>query len=158
MTKKYHLELKKAMRIPKGMQFVIFTYELLNSAPFRGASIGCRRLLDFLMLENMEHEGKNNGNLKAPYDQLEAFGIPRNSIKRTITEAEKLGLIEVNWGQRESYNKRYMNTYKLTFLPWTIIGDNGIKYYVEPDNSWRRVTDDDAKIIKGKKPKRRHVN
>src|SRR5690242_16231849 len=74
------------------------TRELRASDAWRSAGINARRFIDFLLLEHMNHGGKENGLLKAPHRQLEDFGIGARRITDTIREAEGLGLVECHRG------------------------------------------------------------
>ena len=150
--------LGKLKVLPPNVPFVQLTYELINSVSWRVMSIPCRRLIDFLLLEHMSHGGMENGNLIATYNQLEGFGIARSSISKIIQEAEHLGLIRVEHGMRSSRNKNYLNRFELTFMPATYNTDNGVKMYAEPTNDWRKVTDDDAKRITGRTPRRLYAD
>lgn len=71
-----------------------------------------RRLIDFLMIEHMNHAGQRNGHLLAPRDQLETFGIGRRLITAAIKEARASGLIDVKPGIG-----RQPSTFTLTWLP-----------------------------------------
>ena len=81
------------MSPPKGEPWVWHSHELVCSPAWRLRSIHCVRLIDFLEVEHMHHAGTENGNLIATYDQLEAWGIGRQYIKRAIEEAVFLGLV-----------------------------------------------------------------
>ena len=69
-------------RPPKGEPWIWLTRELLSSASWRATSINCRRLIDFLLVEHMNHAGTENGNLAAPYDHLVPWGLTRSGIRR----------------------------------------------------------------------------
>lgn len=69
--------------------------------------------MDFLLPEQMRHAGQENGRLKAPHAQLEAFGIaPQYIAAAAITNAETLGLVD---GQRGGI--RVATMYAITWLP-----------------------------------------
>lgn len=67
---------------------------LLQSPTYRALTISARRVLDFLMVEHLTHGGADNGNLLAPYAQLEAFGVRKDSILESLEMLERFGLIE----------------------------------------------------------------
>ncbi len=90
----------EAHRPPKNEPWVWLTRELLNNPAWRARSINTARLLDFLLLEHMNHVGTENGNLKATYDQLVAHGLTRSEIRVAIEEAKFLGLIRFKRGGR----------------------------------------------------------
>ena len=83
---------------PEGEPWCWLTRELLTSPSWLSRSINCRRLIDFLLIEGCNHAGRENGALKATYDQLELFGLSRRLIRSAITEAEFLGLIRTEYG------------------------------------------------------------
>lgn len=112
---------------PKGMPWIWLTLDLMGSEAWRSLTISARRLLDFLMIEHMQHGGKENGGLLAPRRQLEAFGISSHLVSEAITEVETLGFVDVRRGEG-----RRPSTYALTWLP---TGDGA-----EPSNRWRSVT------------------
>lgn len=68
-------------------------------------------LMSFLMDEHMAHAGTANGKLKAPYRQLEVFGLSKRLIGATILDAERKGLIDCHRG-----GQRVATTYTLTWL------------------------------------------
>jgi hypothetical protein len=87
-------------------------------------SINVKRLVDFLMVEHVDHGGKENGRLLAPWNQLVECGIGRRLIAETVSEASRRGLLDVRHGAG-----RAANTYTLTFLK-TFDGE-------PPSNRWR---------------------
>lgn len=100
----------KASRLPPGA-WTPEPLELLESDAWRSAGINTRRFIDFLKREHMRHGGKENGKLKAPWRQLETYGIGARRIGEAITEAERLGLVEVH-----RHGMRTASTYTLTCL------------------------------------------
>jgi hypothetical protein len=92
--------------------FVMIYDDLLSSSAWHSMGINTRRLIDFLMLEWIRHNGRQNGFLLAPRKQLIAFGIHHHFISAAIAEAEKLGLIDVIRGKG-----RIPSRYALTWLP-----------------------------------------
>jgi hypothetical protein len=96
---------------------------VVESAAWRSLSINARRLLDFLIIEQIRHAGKANGALQAPYSQLVKFGITRRLIGRAIEEAERAGFVECRRGFG-----RAPSGYALTWLPY---GDGS-----EASNLW----------------------
>lgn len=104
--------------------FVMLPRSLVASDAWRSASINARRFIDFLLLEHMAHGGKENGRLKAPYRQLEQFGIGRRHVTPAISEAEALGLATCRRG-----GMRVPTEYAVTWLP---LHDN-----TPPTDQWR---------------------
>ncbi len=106
----------KAHRPPKNEPWVWLTRELLASVAWRARSINAVRLVEFLLVEHMSHAGTENGNLKATYDQLVAFGLTRSAIRAATEEAEFLGLIRFKRGGRWAGTNQ-PSIYRLTILP-----------------------------------------
>src|SRR5690242_16864934 len=115
------IERKAPARIPG--QFVPLTRDLLSGDAWRSLSINARRFIDFLLLEHMRKGGQENGNLKAPYRQLEEFGIGAQYVAGALLEAEEFGLVDCHRG-----GMRVATKYTLTWLPSV---DNGI-----PTDRW----------------------
>jgi hypothetical protein len=80
-------------------------------------------VLDFLLIEHMNHAGKENGNLKATYEQLEQFGVRKNSIGDALAELYDVGLVDTVKGPRQVATR-----YELTFFSARA---------AEPTNRWR---------------------
>jgi hypothetical protein len=95
-----------------------------------------RKLIDFLVIEQMNHAGEENGNLKATYDQLEAYGIRRSKIRDAIEEAEAVGLLRCERGGRYAGSNQ-PSTYRLTFY--------GTRDGNSPTNDWKKTTEEDVK-------------
>jgi hypothetical protein len=106
---------RKIHRPPSGEPWVWHTQEMLLSAAWRARTIYCARLLDFLELEHMSHAGTENGNLAAPYTQLEAYSLRRGNISAAIEEAEMLGLLRCERGARIA-GRPQPSRYRLTYL------------------------------------------
>jgi hypothetical protein len=108
---------------PKGQPWIWITREALRSPAWRKLGINARRLIDFLLIEHMNHGGKENGFLLAPRDQLQAFGIGRRLITGAIEEALAAKLIDVKPGIG-----RRPSTFTLRWLPVAIHGgvDQGV--------------------------------
>jgi hypothetical protein len=97
---------------PKGQPWVWIPREVLRSPAWRKLGINARRLIDFLLIEHMNHGGKENGFLLAPRNQLEAFGIGRRHITGAIEKALAAKLIDVKPGIG-----RRPSTFTLRWLP-----------------------------------------
>jgi len=150
MGKRLSSNLRKVGGPPEGEPWVWLTAELITSCAWRGQSIHCRRLIDFLVREHMAHAGTENGNLAAPYDQLNTFGIGRRFIPEAIGEAETLGLIAVHRGGKRNLVEDYASRYRLTWLPAKSV-DQFSRYFVAPTNEWKRTTVDDVRAIRTKR-------
>jgi hypothetical protein len=99
-------------RSGKTEPFVMLPRDLIKSDAWRKQNLMCRRLIDFLMLEQMAHGGTKNGDLLATYEQLEEFGLRDNSIAGAIREAEQRGLVSCRHGTRNIPSR-----FTLTWLP-----------------------------------------
>jgi hypothetical protein len=104
---------------PQGESWIWHTLELRRSKAWQGRSIGCIKLIEFLELEHLQHGANENGQLVAPYSQLEAFGISRRTINAAILEAESRGLIRVDRGGLKGRTLSELNRFTLTYA-WTI--------------------------------------
>ncbi len=105
---------KKTKTLTKTPPFVMLPLALVESDAFRSLSISGWRVLNFLLREHMRKGGKENGNLKAPHRQLEAFGVSPRLIEPAISQLEGIGLIECNRGAMRM--ERVATTYRLTWL------------------------------------------
>jgi len=123
----------RAHRPPKDGPWVWLTRELLASPAWRARSINAVRLVEFLLIEHMSHAGTENGNLKATYDQLVAFGLTRSQIRAAIEEVEFRGLIRFKRGGRW-VGTNQPSTYRLTFLP--------DRESNPPTNEWKGKTEE----------------
>ncbi len=113
------------MRPPEGEPWVWLTRELMTSEAWRTMSKPTRKFIDFLMVENMNHAGTENGNLKATRTQLAEFGLSEHSISGAIEGAEERKLVKVR-----RHGMRIASTYTLT---WLATRDGN-----PPSNSWKR--------------------
>ncbi len=129
----------EAHRPPKDEPWVWLTRELLASAAWRARSINTIRLVDFLCVEHMNHAGTENGNLKATYDQLVAYGLTRSEIRMAVEEAKSLGLIRFMRGGRGAGTNQ-PSTYRLTF--------QADRDGNPPTNEWKGKTEDEITVWK----------
>lgn len=113
----------------KGEAFVKLPRDLLESEAFGSLGLAGFRVLRFLMIEHMQHGGRQNGLLLAPRRQLVAAGIGSHDISPSIEYLERVGLIDCQHGIG-----RRPSLYALTWLP---MSDGAA-----PSNRWRdHVTD-----------------
>lgn len=110
--------------------FAWLTRELIESDALRGLSVNARRFLDFLINEQFANAALENGRLKAPYDQLVAWGLTRECIPAAIEAAIAAGLVR-RTGPRIL---RVATTYRLTF--YATVND-GVA--IPPTNEWKRA-------------------
>ena len=131
----------KERRPPQGEPWTWLTAELLVSPSWRALGINTRRLIDFLLVEHMNHAGRENGRLLATHKQLAAHGLRPSGIKRAIQEAVALRLIDVEFGGRWA-GLNTPNRFKLTFLP----DRDGAT-----SNAWKSLTEQAVAAIKPKR-------
>lgn len=112
--------------------FVPISRAMIESPAFRGLGFPARKVFDFICLEHMSHGGQENGNLAAPYRQLEQLGISRRDVPSAIRMLKSLGFIERTDGAGRLDGRMNMARYRLTFLPDR---DGGF-----PTNEWQDVT------------------
>ena len=108
------------------------TRKLLTSDAWMAQGINTRRLLDFLLVEHMNHAGNENGALKATHDQLRAYGLTGSKIREAIEEADFLGLLRWERGGRWAGSNQ-PSRFRLTFLA---DGEGN-----PPTNEWTRRTE-----------------
>ena len=122
----------KAKRWQMEGAYVRLPLYLLQSPAFRGLSIPARGCLDFLCIEHLTHGGAENGNLMAPYRQLEASGVRKDSIREGLHMLESFGLIErTQYGGRQG-GKANASRYGLGWLPF--------RGEPEPRDRFRKIT------------------
>jgi len=126
---------------PKGSPWVWLPTELLNHLAWRSLSLNARKIIDFLLIEHRHHGGRENGNLAAPYNQLERFGVSRRLIRASFLELEAAGLVRMTRQGGKYAGGRETSTYRLTFYA---AHDN-----VSPTSEWRRS--DGAKVKAARK-------
>ena len=124
--------MRNALGLPKNSGYcVALPLHLLNSPAWLAMSPQCRRFVDALMAEFATHGGAENGNLKVPYDQLQARGIRREVMLDVVFEANALGIAEAIRGQRSYGSRRAPSVYRLTWL--------GTPDGLSPTNDWKSI-------------------
>jgi len=118
--------------------------DLLASPAWRGQSINCRRLVEFLLIEHMNHAGRENGRLQATYGQLVEWGITRRLIRPAIDEAEQRGLVEIEQGARVNVSDSHLAAYRLTFLKAVRRDDFERDYFISPTDEWANFGEDET--------------
>jgi hypothetical protein len=91
----------------------------------------CRKLIDALMAEHADHGGRENGNLMAPYNMLQARGMRRGNILNAIMEAEALGIADPTRGVRSYGSRNCPSRYRLTWM--------GTSDGLTPTNEWKSI-------------------
>jgi hypothetical protein len=127
-------------RPPQGEPWVWFTLDVFQSDAWSAMPLCARRVVERVMIEHMQHGGKDNGSLPVTYDDFQAYGIRRASIKQGISISQELGWIDiVQPGLRGHGIARRATRYGLTWLPrsdWTPASDR-----------WRAVTPEAAQQV-----------
>jgi hypothetical protein len=131
----------KGHRLPPG-PWCWTSLELVESDAWRSRSINTVRFIDFLLRENMRNAGAENGLLKAPYEQLEAWGIGAQYVSSAIEEAEQLGLVDCH-----KPGRRMLSTFALTWL-WLHDGS-------PPSDRWKHYRN--PKLKPPPRPKSRNL-
>ncbi|MBT8005662.1 MAG: hypothetical protein HN578_22345 [Rhodospirillales bacterium] len=130
---------------PKGEAWSWVTAPMLDSPAWRAMGTNTRRLIDFLILEHCRHAGTENGNLMAPYRQLNDYGLSNRLIPAAIEEGELLGLIRCKRGGYRTDNEA--SRYRLT---WMGTAEN------PASNEWKAVTEENIKLWQiGRQDRRR---
>jgi hypothetical protein len=86
----YMKKIRELARHPEGTQFSQLTREMLTSESWKALCHfpNAMKVVFRLIEEHMAHAGTANGDLICAYNDFEAFGIPRRSIRKAITIAE----------------------------------------------------------------------
>jgi hypothetical protein len=82
-------------KIPSGEPFIWLTLEMLQSPAWRALPPAAKGVIERVIVEHLEHAGKDNGRLPVTYVDFEAHGVPRRAIKFGIEVAVALGFIDV---------------------------------------------------------------
>lgn len=135
MQYKAYSSLKKVKWVGKD-QFIIHKRELLESEAWKTMSINCFHLITLLETEYMSCAGQDNGHIFLTYHQIENFGIRYGSIKNTIKEAIKRGLIFIELNEKVGKYGKYMQKFGLTYLPINI-NSSSESYFIQPTNEWK---------------------
>jgi hypothetical protein len=133
MSKNYRLK----NRI--GGQFAPRLIEMLESPAFRVLSRAARQVLARIEIELAHHGGMDNGKLIVTFEQFVEYGVHRHAIAPAIRELEVLGFIEVTeHGRAGNADFRRPSKFRITYRHVN---------RAEPTHEWRRITEDDAKMI-----------
>jgi hypothetical protein len=119
--------------------FVGHSRAMRESPGFAALNLAARRVLDFIELEHLAHGGTDNGNLMAPYAQLEKTGISSRDIRPAIEMLTVFGFIRRTDAGERLGGRPNAATYALTFYP-TFDG-------TPPTEDFRIVTLADVKFL-----------
>lgn len=126
---------------PEGQSWVWMTTTMFGSITFRALGIHARRILDFLLYEHAQHGGRENGNLAAPYRQLEAWGVTAADVRKGMAELIHTGFVARTKEGRRLDGVGVPARYALTWLPTNAGSSNEEK----PTHEWSSVIDRLAK-------------
>lgn len=104
-------------RPPEGESWTWQTSTMLGSITMRALGVHARRILDFLMHEHARHAGQENGNLAAPYKQLEAWGVTAADVRKGFAELIATGFVEVTYRGLRVAGAGAPSRYRLTWFP-----------------------------------------
>ncbi len=133
---------RKFNRPPSGEGWIWLTGELINGLAWRSMSVNCLKLTLRLLLEHINHGGLENGRLVCTYKNFQEYGLTRNKIRPAIEEADFLGLVKHQRGERV-FAKNQPNSYRITFY--------GTSEARDPTNEWKRITTERVKAYRKKK-------
>ena len=105
-------------------------------------SVNCNKLTLRLLLELINHGGLENGRLVCTYKDFQEYGLTRNKIRPAIEEADFLGLVKHQRGERV-FAKNQPNSYRITFY--------GTSEARDPTNEWKRITKERIDSFRSKK-------
>jgi hypothetical protein len=120
---------------PEGQAWVWVTRTMLASITYRALGIHALRILDFLMAEHAGHGGRENGNLAAPYRQLEAWGVTSSDVRKGFEELFATGFVRVTRQGLRQAGGGEPSRYALTWLPTLAAGPNE----GAPTHDWQAV-------------------
>jgi hypothetical protein len=113
------------------------TRTIVASRLYQALGVSARRILDFLMCEHASHGGKENGNLCAPYNQLETFGVTPADISKGFAELIAAGfVVRTKAGLRQAGGGD-PSRYRVTFY----VAKLGFETNPSCLNKWTRIQD-----------------
>jgi hypothetical protein len=113
-------------------QWIAYSREMIESPALRALSLIATRVMHRLEAEHMNHGGAENGRLLVTFDQLEQWGMDRNSIAPAIRELVALGFVEITEHGRGGAETGLPNRFRLTYV--------NSKTKEVPSNEWSRIT------------------
>jgi hypothetical protein len=127
---------RSLMAPPQDTPWLPFSRDMLESLAWRQLSRAGMQVVMRICIEHMSHGAKENGRLAVSFDEFEAYGIRRGSIRKALAEAEELGFIRCTMRGRRAYgaDPGRRGTYRLTFVG-VVIGDGA----GPASNEWRAV-------------------
>jgi hypothetical protein len=110
---------RKANHPPTGEPFIWMTRQMLESPAYRVLSGGGHGVVARVALEHMAHGASLNGSLPVTYNDFEAYGIRRRSIRQFLEEAVVLGFVARTQKGRKAIGEfeGAPALYRVTWLP-----------------------------------------
>lgn len=96
-------------------RFVRLSVEVMESPQWRGLSRNARRIIDRLLIENVQHRSERNGQLQVSFDQFGEHGVGRRFVRPALDELVSLGLLSISSGMARGC-RRPPNFYRLAFF------------------------------------------
>jgi len=75
--------------------FIQLGLSFLISPAWKASSATAKMIFFRLLVEHMDHGGRENGKLPCTYSDFEIYGVRRKSIAKGLDELEALGFIEI---------------------------------------------------------------
>ena len=106
-----------------------------SALTYRALGISAHRVLSYLRREHLQHGGKENGKLAAPYRALEDWGVTANDVRGGLEELYVTGFVQLTFRGPRVASGVDPSRYALTWLPtemWTPTP-------VPATNKWQRI-------------------
>jgi hypothetical protein len=117
-------------------QFAPRCIDMLEAPAYRVLTGAEHRLLARLEIELAHHGGLENGNLIVTYDQLEDYGVRRESIGPARRACEALGFIKTKPGRGGNSEFYQPNKFLLTYRPVQVRRHGDVTH---PAEHWRCI-------------------
>lgn len=126
-------------------QFAARKIDMLELPAYRILSLSAHRVISRIEIEYARHGGKDNGKLPVTFNDFEAYGVRRHSIRPAIDELEALGLIEVTDHGARSIRAEYPKPKKFRLTYRHVDGRPG-----DGTHEWQRfkTTEDAVAAVK----------
>jgi hypothetical protein len=134
ITVDYEQRRARKNRPPLDEPFIWLTRSMIESWAWSAMSLASRLGVERVMIEHMNHAGRENGSLRVTYDQFHEFGVRRRSVAAAIRAAQALGFLDVAVpGVRAYGSARRPTQYG---LPWLPRADG-----TDASNRWKSIKD-----------------
>lgn len=128
---------------PSGDKLYVGHSQTMKQSPaWRAAPDHCRRVLDRVELEHMNHGLRKADGLCVTYDNFVEWGIPRAAVRLAVEQAVALGFLEiVRRGYSVKGEAKVPSLYRLTYAKQ--LGPDG-KAVGKTSDEWRNIATTDA--------------